>query len=571
MSDPFNSIRSLVPKRSRRTLVDERCFDYDIGQAIPVEFRDMVPGDNFKIYFNVINRFKPLVSPTMGKLDFWVFYFFVPYRNLDSNFERGITGGDDEDLDEEGNPISFDYTFPTLGSDFSSSDVQTVKKYSLLDYAGLPVGLKTDSAIAKLTTDYYVRAYHSIYNEWFRDENLQRKRKLMVTKRDFDDSIAPSTDVDKEEYGIFNVAWKKDYFTSALLSQQKGIAPSLPLSGQLPVWTSLATFGSSKESSGGSINFVDSLQYRNMATPSQSIGRFLTTFQTSNSDELNVLSPNSFARIATKDNVGNPIPEDPKSSFFVRLQDGTTFDVSELRTVIQIQKILERANRTGSRYTEYLRSFFSVSPKDSRLQRPEFIGARKVPVVINEVLQTSETTDTSAQGTQAGHGISVASNYVGKYFAEEYGCLVGIAFCRPTPLYTQGINRQWFKKSRYDFYLPQLCNLSEQGIYAGELYVDNTDADTGIWGFQGRWNEMRAGTSLACGAMRDTYAYWNFSRHFDKRPELDSDFIECKPAETKKIYAVQSEPGIICQFATVLDAVRPITAYPEPGRMDHDM
>lgn len=555
MSDPFNSIRSLVPKRSRRTLVDERSFDYDIGQAIPVEFRDMVPGDNFKIYFNVINRFKPLVSPVMGKLDFWVFYFFVPYRNLDSNFERGITGGDDEDLDEEGNPVAFDYTFPSIGSNFSDTNVQTVKKYSLMDYAGLPIGLTSNSPIAKMCTDYFILAYHSIYNEWFRDENLQRKRKLIVTKRDFDNSLTPSTTVDEEEYGIFNVAWKKDYFTSALLSQQKGIAPSLPLSGQLPVYTSLTVGDSSQSSSFEKISTSGFIP----GNPGTYTNGFVTAIQSviSNANHHNaqVLNPNHF---------------DGKN-FFVKLEDGTTFDVSELRTVIQIQKILERANRTGSRYTEYLRSFFSVSPKDSRLQRPEFIGARKVPVVINEVLQTSQTTDTSAQGTQAGHGISVASNYVGKYFAEEYGCLVGIVFCRPTPLYTQGVNRQWFKKSRYDFYLPQLCNLSEQGIYAGELYVDNTDKDTEIWGFQGRWNEMRAGTNLACGAMRDTYAYWNFSRHFDSRPELDADFIECKPSESKKIYAVQSEPGIICQFATILDAVRPITAYPEPGRMDHDM
>lgn len=561
MSDPFNSIRSLVPKRSRRTLVDERSFDYDIGQAIPVEFRDMVPGDNFKIYFNVINRFKPLVSPVMGKLDFWVFYFFVPYRNLDSNFERGITGGDDEDLDEEGNPVAFDYTFPCIGSNFSDTNVQTVKKYSLMDYAGLPVGLTSNSPIAKMCTDYFIRAYHSIYNEWFRDENLQRKRKLMVTKRDFDDSLVPSTTVDEEEYGIFNVAWKKDYFTSALLSQQKGIAPSLPLSGQLPVYTSFGV-GSKTDSSviAGNLSYL----YTNVMVPSGAASgdAWLTGISTTeNTKKAPILSPKDFKN--------NKLEGD--GNFFVKLEDGTTFDVSELRTVIQIQKILERANRTGSRYTEYLRSFFSVSPKDSRLQRPEFIGARKVPVVINEVLQTSQTTDTSAQGTQAGHGISVASNYVGKYFAEEYGCLVGIAFCRPTPLYTQGVNRQWLKKSRYDFYLPQLCNLSEQGIYAGELYVDNTDKDTEIWGFQGRWNEMRAGTSLACGSMRDTYAYWNFSRHFDSRPELDADFIECKPSESKKIYAVQSEPGIICQFATILDAVRPITAYPEPGRMDHDM
>lgn len=555
MNDPFNSIRSLVPKRSRRTLVDERSFDYDIGQAIPVEFRDMVPGDNFKIYFNVINRFKPLVSPVMGKLDFWVFYFFVPYRILDSNFERGITGGDDEDLDEEGNPVAFDYTFPSIGSAFSDTDVQTVKKYSLMDYAGLPIGLTSNSPIAKMCTDYFIRAYHVSFNEWFRDENLQRKRKLIVTKRDFDNSVTPSTDVGKEEYGIFNVAWKKDYFTSALLSQQKGIAPSLPLSGQLPVYTSLIP---------GS-NSSDVLVCSNP----QVVSKF-----TANSKDFSgkkLLTNLSGSVSGSSARAFSPLDFNGNGDFFVKLEDGTTFDVSELRTVIQVQKILERANRTGSRYTEYLRSFFSVSPKDSRLQRPEFIGARKVPVVINEVLQTSQTTDSSAQGTQAGHGISVASNYVGKYFAEEYGCLVGIAFCRPTPLYTQGVNRQWFKKSRYDFYLPQLCNLSEQGIYAGELYVDNTEDDTKIWGFQGRWNEMRAGTSLACGAMRDTYAYWNFSRHFDSRPELDADFIECKPSESKKIYAVQSEPGIICQFATILDAVRPITAYPEPGRMDHDM
>ena len=567
MSDPFNSIRSLVPKRSRRTLVDERSFDYDIGQAIPVEFRDMVPGDNFKIYFNVINRFKPLVSPVMGKLDFWAFYFFVPYRNLDSNFERGITGGDDEDLDEEGNPVAFDYTFPSIGSNFSDTDVQTVKKYSLMDYAGLPVGLTSNSPIAKMCTDYFIRAYHSIYNEWFRDENLQRKRKLMVTKRDFDDSIVPSTTVDAEEYGIFNVAWKKDYFTSALLSQQKGVAPSLPLSGELPVYFSVGNTIPSVDTPVFATSFFPngvSLNSPNQAGTRAGVsvvagGNGFKTYVDSR-----VTVPNSGVK-------GDPSTSSSVVNGLVRLNDGTTFDVSELRTVIQIQKILERANRTGSRYTEYLRSFFSVSPKDSRLQRPEFIGARKVPVVINEVLQTSQTTDSSAQGTQAGHGISIASNYVGKYFAEEYGCLVGIVFCRPTPLYTQGVNRQWFKKSRYDFYLPQLCNLSEQGIYAGELYVDNTEDDTKIWGFQGRWNEMRAGTSLACGSMRDTYAYWNFSRHFDSRPELDADFIECKPSESKKIYAVQSEPGIICQFATILDAVRPITAYPEPGRMDHDM
>lgn len=554
MSDPFNSIRSLVPRRSRRTLVDERSFDYDIGQAIPVEFRDMVPGDNFKIYFNVINRFKPLVSPVMGKLDFWVFYFFVPYRTLDVNFERGITGGDDEDLDVDGNPVSFEYDFPTISKAFSAK--QTVKKYSLADYLALPVGLESDSELSKMITQYYFRGYHFIYNEWFRDENLQRKRKLMMTARDFDNSVVPSTDVDKEEYGLFNVAWKKDYFTSALLSQQKGIAPSLPLSGELPVYTKLVPGSDSSVSltSGTSSDFIARFTAGSKSFSGKNL--FTTLKGSTSGTSARAFSPSDFT--------GN-------GDFYVQLQDGTTFDVSELRTVIQIQKILERANRTGSRYTEYLRSFFSVSPRDSRLQRPEFIGARKVPVVINEVLQTSQTTDTSAQGTQAGHGISVASNYVGKYFAEEYGFLMGIAFCRPTPLYTQGVNRQWFKKSRYDFYLPQLCNLSEQGVYAGELYVDNTVGDTKIWGFQGRWNEMRAGTSFACGAMRDTYAYWNFSRHFDARPELDADFIECKPSETKKIYAVQSEPGIICQFATILDAVRPITAYPEPGRMDHDM
>lgn len=531
----FDSIRSLVPKRSRRTLRDYRVFDFNIGDLIPIEARDCVPGDNLRIGLNALMRMKPLVAPVLGELDLFAYYFFVPYRILDPNFEDGITGGEDG---------TFEYAFPTLKSKFFERRPTSFTDLSLMDMLGYPV-FNAGSVTARVDSGvsaYLPMAYHKIYNDFFRVEEFEEKVSMEII-----DYIANNNNLNY----CHHVSHFRDYFTSALKSQQKGIAPAFPISGFLPLITG--------DKSANSI--IGYTQQSGAKAIVSSLGEYMSAS-----------SPVQFTSSTTTDAF---------NSLGVNLGSASTFDVSELRTVVQIQKILERANRTGSRYTEYLRSFFTVSPKDSRLQRPEFIGGTRLPVIINEVLQTSSTTgnpkegtENTPQGTMTGHGITMANNYIGKYFVEEYGVLMGVMFARPRVMYSQGLNRQFLKKSRYDFYLPQLCNLSEQGVLNKEIYFDPNNSDNKndeIFGFQGRWNEMRSGTSFVNGLMRERYSYWHFGRWFNSRPNLNKSFLECKPSDFLKIFAVQSEPGLIAECCTVLDAVRPITAYPEPGRLDHDM
>ena len=224
--------------------------------------------------------------------------------------------------------------------------------------------------------------------------------------------------------------------------------------------------------------------------------------------------------------------------------------------MFQIQKWLERNARSGVRYTEFLRSHFGVSPRDDRLQRPEYVGGSKSPIIVSEVLQTSET-GTSPQGNMAGHGISASSTYCGKYRATEYGVMMGIMSIMPRSMYQQGINRQWMRKTKYDYYFPEFANLSEQAVKNYELYVsgDNT-ADDLIFGYQGRYDEMRTKQNMVCGQMRNTFSYWHLGRIFSSQPALNSSFITCVPR--KDIFAAPSEPGLIVQIANLIKAWRPM-------------
>ena len=254
------------------------------------------------------------------------------------------------------------------------------------------------------------RAYNTVFNEYYRDETLQ-------------------DEVDLTNNLILNRNWEKDYFTSALLTQQRGTAPALPISG-----TTSAVFPSSAFSDVSAV-----------ATMTFAVGG-----------------------VDNKAYLGNSVAADNAELFMngntVDLSTASTFDIADLRLAFQIQKWMERNNRAGVRYTEFLRAHFGVSPTDDRLQRPEYIGGSKSPIVVSEVLQTSSTDATSPQGNLAGHGIGVSSNFCGKYRVQEYGLVIGIMSIMPRTMYQQGINRQWLKDTCYDFFFPEFVNLSEQAI-----------------------------------------------------------------------------------------------------------
>lgn len=376
-------------------------------------------------------------------------------------------------------------------------------KYSLWDYFGFPVGANYATPYIYNPLDFPRGAYNLIYNEWYRDQTLQ--------------SVVSLTN----QVLLFR-NWEKDYFTSSLPFQQRGTAPALPISGTTQALWPPATV------SNQTIMHMDPLNDAPY-----------------NADNKDLLENNT-----------------------VDLSSATTFDVADLRLAFQIQKWLERNARAGVRYTEFLKAHFGVSPNDSRLDRPEYIGGTKQSIIVSEVMQTSSTDGTSPQGNLAGHGLSADGQAVGKYRVEEYGMIMGLLSIMPRTAYSQGIDRQWLRETRYDFYSPEFANLSEQGVLQAEIFSDGVLANDGsIFGYQGRYDEMRTKKDLYCADMRTTFDYWHLGRIFASAPALNSGFLVCNPS--KRIFAVQTEPGWIVHFNNQLTASRPLPIMSNPGLIDH--
>lgn len=500
----FNNTGSVKPRRSAFDLSYTKKFTCDMGQIIPIMVDEVVPGDHWTIGNMSVVRFAPLVAPILHKVTMKVSYHFVPYRLLWNNSESDSWEG-----------------FITGGKDGRNSATQPLwhptnnAEGSLWDYLGFPPGIDPEK---RRPVTFPRDAYNLVWNTFLRDETLQ-------------DEVALNNE------DILNIGWPRDYFVSALIDQQRGVAPSLPISGHShAVWTTSAV----------SVNVAGTTARLNNVVP-------LNQFYVSGATELvNLLG-------ALNDNT-------------VDLSSATTFNVADLRLAFQIQKWMERNNRAGYRYVEFLQAHYDVGGDlDQRLQRPEFIGMTSSPVVFSEVLQTSSTDATSPQGNLAGHGITATHNYAGKYFVKEFGLIIGLMWVVPDANYQDGINRQWLRQTRYDYFAPEFANLSEQAIENVEICAinGNTTDNQGIFGYQGRFDEMRFKPDMICSGMRTDYSYWHLGRIFDPAnpPELNEQFIECVPR--KDIFAVPSEPGLIVQFGNILKAVRPLPMSAEPGLIDH--
>lgn len=501
---PFDSVRSARPGRSLFDLSYDKKFTCDMGQLIPVLCDECVPGDVWQIGNGMVVRFQPLVAPIMHEVDARVDYFFVPYRLLWPDWEKFITGGKD------GNNAS---VLPRYQA--SNRDVG-----SLWDYFGFPPfpsGVPTDAE--PLAFPQY--AYSLLYNQYYRDETLDSE--VSISDQNFNWPI--------------HVRWEKDYFTAALPWQQRGTAPALPISGMTSaVWNDAAFDG------------VATQDWRNMGVPitaGSSKFRYLTT------------DPDG------KDNIKRAL-----NGNTVDLSTASTFDVADLRLAFAIQTWMERNARCGARYTEFLQAHFGVSPRDERLQRAEYIGGSRSPMVISEVLQTGSTDSTSPQGNMAGHGLTADGRMIGRYHVQEYGLIMGLLNVRPKPAYQQGIDRQWLRRTRYDFYHPEFANLSEQGIEEAEIYATTSGTtNRTIFGFAGRYDEMRYKRNQVCAQMRTTLAYWHLGRIFASPPALNGSFLNCDP--DKRIFAVPSEPGLIVNFHNSLRVLRPLPIQSNPGLIDH--
>lgn len=516
----YQTVGSLRPGRSVFDLTYSKLLTCDMGQLIPIQIDEVVPGDIFEMGVQAVVRFQPLVAPILHEINLYTHTFFYPYRILwenagTDNWETFITGGVDGDQAP---------TIPTWTP-------TTYNEGSLWDYCGFPIDI--DPELTR-PLDFPRRAYNRCINEYYLDENLDTP--LLLTNED-----------------IQYRRWEKDYFTSSLPWQQKGTAVALPLSGNVPVT------GIGKQN-----QTYPNVNQQVYETEGTGLITYADSAMINNAD------------VSYQWN----IEEDPTNAGFPNIRAdlslGTSVDISDLRLAFQIQKWMERNARAGNRYFEFLQGHFSIGGSlDARLQRGEYIGGTKSPIIVSEVVQNSESTVTSPQGNLAGHGITASNSYTGKYRVQEYGLILTMMSIMPRSMYQDGINRQWLRRTKFDFYFPEFMNLSEQAIENVEICAidGNTTDNQAIFGYQGRYDEMRTKDNMVCAAMRTTAAtsfdYWHLARSFDplNPPELNSSFLECIPR--KDIFAAPSEPGLIVAVSNVIKAIRPLPIQAEPGLTDH--
>lgn len=546
----FSSVRGNRVGRSVFNLSHVKRFTCDMGELIPALFLECVPGDTFKIGADVVTRFQPLVAPILDSVDMTVHYFFVPTRLLMDNekdWETFLTGGKDGTDNSVSLPLwQFKYYDGTSDNPPTAPFSNNVSgsKFSLWDYFGLPLVDSvpiTNIRDANHVLAFPQRCYNLVFNEFYKDENLV-------------------DDVSLDNSTLLYRSWKKDYFTSALPWQQRGVSPALPISGIIPVNLSSLVLSNPTFGLHGLDNSFHAFANRSEPSDNSAFVK-LATGSGSNPQDVAIAVDKVFGTVYSHDGT-------------VNLANATTFDVAVLREAFQIQRWLELNARGGVRYTEFLSSHFGIAPRDEVLQRPQYIGGTKSTIVVSEVLQTSSSNDTSPQGHLAGHGLGAMSDFVCTYTAKEFGYIIGIASWMPKPSYQQGVNRMFSRQTKYDFYFPEFAHLSEQAVTKGEIYATgNEEHDNSIFGYQSCYSEMRYMPSINCSDMRDTFKYWHLGRIFTSDPSLNAGFLTTSKDYSggirKDIFADQSSKGLLVQFGNVVKAIRPLPVYGTPGFIDH--
>lgn len=542
----FNKVYGNKPRRNAFNLSFSVKTTMEMGKLYPICIQEMVPGDTFKLGNEVVINLQPMNAPAYINLNWYCYAFFVPYRVLWDKWEEFITKGQDGDTTIE---------LPKFERNQYITD-SAFRYNTLWDYFGFPVGVVPSGLSAPI--DFPWRAYNLIWNEYFRDENLQDP----VGADPADKTVAFNTDV-------LNVNWGKDYFTGALPFAQRGTASALPITSDLSksndlMLNSLLEVGTYDDGGGSHFGFEQILS-KNYLIPGTSGSGSTVRGLNEGFDNLKVYAGGNSATTESSSKID-------LSGTVV----ATTADVEDLRMMFAIQRWQEINARGGVRYTEFLRAQYGTSPRDERLQRPEFIGGCKSPIIVQNVLQQSNADNASVSqktlvGTKYGQGMTADVNNLGTYYASEFGVMMIVAFLRPKTSYMQGINRQWLKNNTFDFFNPLFTSLGEQEVLNEEIFAKSGDSDPlndkdsnrSIWGYEARYNEMRYNADLVTGKMRPnkqtgvaSFDYWHLGRYFDTLPNLNGEFLKCNP--DKRIFQATDEVGFICHIGNRIKALRPL-------------
>jgi len=535
----FSNVPSAKIPRSSFNLSHPHKTTFDADYLVPIcQPIDIIPGDTFNCKTSFFIRLNTMLRPILDNLRFDTFAFFVPYRLLWENHEK-FHGAQVDPGD------SIDYTVPVLTGVGAAA---TNGLGTVWDYFGLP---RDDKAGSDLDPDDVTvsalphRAYALIWNEWFRDENLQDS--MLIPSGDGPDTLSNNIGGTNIRAGVLKRGKRHDYFTSCLPWPQKGTAVSLPLGTTAPVVPETTTTSPTFDNTGG--------------------------------DAPITIGANSTQDITTNDTIVSGTYQDfywEDPGLEADLTNATASTINDIRLAFQTQRLLERDARSGTRYVETLRAHWGVRSPDFRLQRPEFLGGGSSVVQLSPVLQQNAQTTPAEDdklGNMAANGIVAGTHSWTKSFV-EHGVVIILGNVRGDITYSQGIDRYWSKQTRYEFYYPVLAGIGEQAVLNGEIWTQGDANDDAVFGYQERYAEYRYLNGKLTGLMNvdaaSNLASWHLSEDFTSLPTLGDTFIQANTGTPlDRAIAVPTQPQFLADFYHEIKAARPLPLYGVPGNLDH--